>query len=292
MEPAPRWYHTWLPSLHISERLLAYLLGSMVYTVSVGMVINHSSWARWTWGTEWAALSGLVLGTLLAFRNKEAYDRWWEGRKLWGQLVNDTRTLALQIRAHARVGPEEQRRMGELLHGFALALKGHLRNEQLPPALPGVQLLSPAPSHLPLHLAEEIHLTLGRWNHEGRLDGTIIPLGWTARGLMDVCGACERIRHTPVPSSYRALLRHGILVYILITPWTILMDVPLLEGVGVTAVSFYFLLGIELTAEEVEEPFGTEKDDLPLETYCDTIGGSMRQILGNASTPFVEDSPG
>ena len=98
------------------------------------------------------------------------------------------------------------------------------------------------------------------------------------RGLMDVCGACERILHSPIPQSYRALLRHGLVLYLVSAPWFV-ADQLGYWSVPAIGILTYFLLGIELTAEVVENPFGTEGDDLELASYCETIRRSLDQIV-------------
>jgi putative membrane protein len=100
-----------------------------------------------------------------------------------------------------------------------------------------------------------------------------------ARGLMDVCGACERIKATPIPLSYRSLLRHGLVLYLFTTPWLIAEQL-MWWTVAVTALLAYFLLGVEATAEDIEEPFGRDGDDLDLSNYCDTIRRSADEALG------------
>ena len=96
---------------------------------------------------------------------------------------------------------------------------------------------------------------------------------------MDVCGACERIKTTPVPQSYRSLLRHGLVLYLLSTPWLV-GDQLLWWTVPSEALPAYFLLGIELTSEDVEEPFGRDGDDLVLAAYRDNIRRSVDEVLG------------
>jgi putative membrane protein len=99
-----------------------------------------------------------------------------------------------------------------------------------------------------------------------------------ARGLMDVCGACERIRNTPLASSYRALVRLALLTYVITAPWSVTLDLGL-WALPALDIGFFFLLGIELTAEDVEEPFGIGADELPLEDYCQTIETFVKETM-------------
>jgi len=95
---------------------------------------------------------------------------------------------------------------------------------------------------------------------------------------LDVCGACERIRNTPLPASYLSLLRHGLVLGFLFTPWALVQTLELWI-IPMLSVAVYFLFGIELTAEAVEQPFGYDGDDLTLEAYCETIRNSTADIL-------------
>ena len=119
-----------------------------------------------------------------------------------------------------------------------------------------------------------------RCQREGRIDGWgVLWLDNQLKCLMDICGACERIRNTPLSSSYRALLRHGMAIYLVIAPFYLIDDTGI-YGFPMFVLAAYFLLGIELVAEEIEEPFGPGGDNLPLERYCATIATSVQEILG------------
>ena len=130
------------------------------------------------------------------------------------------------------------------------------------------------------HLAGRVFALLEKWRTGGRLDGhgrqVIDP---HAAALMDVAGACERIRNTPLPGSYLSLLRHGLVLSFLLMPWHLTQIVGV-WALPIQAVIVYFLFGVELTAEELESPFGFDGDDLPLERYCDTIAKNAAEILG------------
>ena len=97
--------------------------------------------------------------------------------------------------------------------------------------------------------------------------------------FMDVCGACERIKSTPLAVSYRAFLRQGILMNILILPWAIIPIFGDWMGIPIILIASYFLIGLELIAESIEEPFGVDGDDLPLDTICNNIQKTVAEIL-------------
>jgi putative membrane protein len=267
-----------VPSLHVGRRLVVWLVPTLVYNLGVTLLVKFGELPDWKLGVESATALGVVLGMLLVFRNNAANDRWWEARKLWGQLINDSRTLILKVRAHAAVDAAEHRQLGRLIVAFAQALQLHLRGIASLQAVPGFERTPDTPPHVPGYVAELIHQTLDRWNRQDKLDNTIWILDVHARALMDVCGACERIRNTPLASSYRSLMRLGILFYVLVSPWPVAMEIGF-WGVPELEIAFFFFLAIELTAEDVEEPFGTEKDDLPLENYCESIETFVASVL-------------
>lgn len=225
---------------------------------------------------------GIVLGLLLVFRTNTAYDRWWEARKLWGQLTNEMRNLMLKAVALVRTTPAETERLVNLLVAFEMALRDHLRGGGTLNGLPGFAEDRTRPVHVPGYVAEQVDLWLGNLRREERIDGfALLALDPHVRALMDVCGACERIQRTPLSHSYLLFLRQSIVIYLLVLPWAMVHDgdfwtIPAVALIG------YFLIGVELIAETVEEPFGTEVDDLPLDNLCQGIETSLREIAVRA----------
>jgi len=264
-------------SFHIGRRLAAWLLLMLAYALVVEFLVNFLRLPKWPAGDEVTAILGIALGTLVVFHNNAAYDRWWEARKHWGQLINDLRNLALKTRAHAAVDASERRAFAQLLVAFANALRRHLRGEDALAALPGLDCAAAFP-HAPGHVAGLIHQTLDRWNRGGQLAGTVWILDHHARALMDACGACERIQNTPLAASYRAMTRYGIALYLATAPWAIALDMGW-SGLPAIVLASAFLLGMELTADTVEEPFGREGDDLPLDIYCTKLEAFLLGVL-------------
>lgn len=269
------------PPLPVWKRLDAAVVVVIVYAIVVKYITEIEHWNFPKWIGDMAVVNGVILGVLLGFRNVQAYDRWWEARKLWGQLINDSRNICLKVKAFVKVGSDEHRRFGRLIVGFAVALKNHLRGGKPLQVVPGFEKETARPDHVPLQLAEWTFAQLRAWRTGGKLgDIDSLLIDQHAKALMDVSGACERIRSSPVPLSYRALLRHGTIFYLLSAPWFMSGEYGYM-AVGVVAMLAYFLLGIELTAEDVEEPFGKDGDDLELSRFCETIRKSAEQILGD-----------
>jgi len=223
-------------------------------------------------------ISSVVMGILLAFRTNSAYDRWWEGRKLWGQLVNDIRNLSLKVASFSGVAHQRKRRFYDLLKIFPRALKNHLRG--LPPDEEVLKFVPEGVSapHVPLLIAARIQNIIIDWEDDKFVNGfEQLILDPHVRALMDICGACERILKTPIFGTYKDLIWIGLTIYILVLPWLLIPVVHAwcLPMIFVTA---YFIFGLELVSEEVEEPFGQDINDLPLDSICTTIADSGSQI--------------
>jgi ion channel-forming bestrophin family protein len=268
------------PPLKVRSKLWTSVSLLALYGLLVSVTVDVEHLPHIDWGAESTVLNGLVLGFLISFRNNHAYERWWEARRHWGQLINDSRNLCLKVCALKGIELADRDAIGRSVIAFGIALMNHLRRPDGSDESAIDKDFVKDPSHQPIQVAGAIYETLTRWQSEGRLDGlTLLWLNSEVKSLMDICGACEKIRNTPLSSSYRALLRHGIALYLAITPFYLIEDLGL-AGLPMFVLAAYFLLGIELVAEEIEEPFGQGGDNLPLERYCATIEASVSEILG------------
>jgi putative membrane protein len=210
-----------------------------------------------------AVLAGILFGWLLSFRTQAAYSRWWDGRGLWGQLVNDSRNLYLKAVAYISDRGECEK-LAQLLARFAAALRDHLR---LPKNAPG--------PHVPMTISEDVIRLIRTWQESGRIDGfAFLALDQHAQQLMNVCGAGEKIRSTPLASSYRGLLRKGITAYMILLPWLLNDDIGWLT-VPIAVLLAYAVVGLELIATSIEDPFGTDGDDLKIDQIVETIRRSV-----------------
>lgn len=279
---APLWHtiRRLFPPLKVRSTLWTSIALLAVYGLIVSWIVSWERLSHIEWGAESTVLNGLVLGFLIAFRNNHAYGRWWEARKLWGQLTNDSRNLCLKVRFLAGIDAAGQAELGRLVADFADGLLQHLRRRDGSDEAPALYDAEEKRVHQPIRIAGAIYSLIAEWKRAGHVDGwTLLWLNGQVKSLMEICGACEKIRNTPLPSSYRALLRHGIALYLAITPFYLIEDIGP-AGLPTFLLAAYFLLGIELVAEEIEEPFGAGGDNLPLERYCETIKDSVREILG------------
>lgn len=247
------------------------------------------------------SLLGVILGIIMVFRTNTAYDRWWEGRKQWGTLVNHSRALALQL--DSLLPPEaldDRNAFARLLGDFALALSGHLRGAVDPSILDRLRADSAAdrddpdplrdgddrpviraepPSHVPTLVAGAIIARLHDLRRRGVLDGfDLLAARPHSHGLLDVAGACERIRRTPIPFSYSVFIKSFILSYAAILPVGLVPEYGYL-AVPLVMLIVFALLGLELMAEEIEEPFGLDCNDLPTDTLARSIAADASGLL-------------
>jgi putative membrane protein len=227
---------------------------------------------------ESVTVLGGVLSLLLVLRSNSAYERWWEGRKLWGQLVNDSRNLAIKVMQMADAPEKEKAECIQWSVCFPYFLRDHLRcGIPQPDALKLVPEEIPEHiSHIPAYISGKLFSTLRKWRDESqvnRFDHHLIDQHISA--LMDICGACERIRNTPPPMSHRAMIPQLLVIYLVITPLGIDPTFSnTIMGIGLA----YFLIGLEVLAEELEEPFGMDTDDLPVDSICNNIQRSLEEI--------------
>lgn len=230
------------------------------------------------------SLMGFALSMLLVFRTNTAYDRWWEARKLWGQLVNVSRNTAIKLAAILPQEDEKSRVWFALLLGrFAQALKQHLRSEKTRVALdtvphPELEGLDPN-RHMPAQIAALMHARVHRAYREGHISGDqLIGLTSDLSAFMDICGACERIKNTPIPYTYSSFLKKFIVIYSLTLPFGFVFSLGYI-AIPVVIFIFYVLASMEIIAEEIEEPFGSDANDLPLDRLTDVITANTAELL-------------
>lgn len=227
-------------------------------------------------------LLGFVISMLLVFRTNTAYDRWWEGRRLWGSLVNNSRNLGLKLHQMLPVSEVQVRQFYQAaIPNFAVVLRNHLRDQVRPGDFVDTPLLRfndlRADEHLPNQLASAMFGQAFALEQRGVLRPEhLLVLNPELQSFMDICGACERIKKTPIPYSYSSFIKKFIVSYCLTLPIGFTFSLHYLV-VPFTMFVFYVLASLEILAEEVENPFGTDENDLPLDSICQTIYKTVHQ---------------
>ena len=230
------------------------------------------------------SLLGIVLSILLVFRTNSAYDRWWEGRKQWGALVNNTRNFAIYVHAMAPAGDRKTRLFfAKSISNFCIALKEHLRDGVKVDELLLIDSEEKAAienkAHKPNYISSLLYDKLQSMHKAGVLsDADMINIKPQHQSLLDILGACERIKKTPIPFSYAVYIKVFIMIYGLILPFGLVNDfgfytIPLVMFV------FFAMIGLELMAEEIEEPFGLDCNDLATGDIAHNIKNNVFEIL-------------
>ncbi len=222
---------------------------------------------------------GFVLSLLLAYRTNTAYDRWWEGRKLWGALVNNSRNLALKL--SVILNEEKDRHFfRRLIPGYASILQKHLTNEESAKALfEDLDLDMDHQKHHPNQIAKMIFQKVNDLYKSGKITGDqLIIINSELQSFTDVCGACERIKNTPIPYSYSAFIKKFIFFYIMTLPFSFAFTLGYYV-IPVVIFIFYVLASLELIAEEIEDPFGLDENDLPIAKIASNIKKHVEEIL-------------
>jgi len=230
------------------------------------------------------SLLGFVISLLLVFRTNTAYDRWWEGRKLWGALVNNSRNLAIKLSAILPAENEDDRSFfRNIIPAYAAALRDHLRND-----ITRVELFDNNPAladqidhrkHVPNQLAGLMLSKTMALHRAGIInDGQLIILNAELQSFTDVCGACERIKNTPIPFSYTVFIKKFIFFYAITLPLGYVFSMGYLV-VPVTGFVFYVIASLELIAEEIEDPFGKDENDLPTSQIAHNIQVHIHELL-------------
>jgi putative membrane protein len=230
-------------------------------------------------------LVGIALGMLLVFRTNSSYNRFWEGRKLWGSLVNETRNLARAAAVHLRGDPVLLDHVIRWTGTFPYAVKNALRGtEGLGPiseTLPRAELdWVRRAEHPPLSIATRITARLVKARDKGLIsDITLASLDNNVQLLVDYLGGCERINSTPLPFAYMVHLRRVIIVYCFTLPFALVGAFGWSTILAILGVA-YTLFGIEEIGVEIENPFGNDANDLALEDLCTKIARNLLALCG------------
>jgi ion channel-forming bestrophin family protein len=283
----------WL-SLILSWRgaVLRMLLGRVAAAAAVGAL---AAWLYQQRGvhvpSQAHALVGVALGLLLVFRTNASYDRWWEGRRMFGMIVNRSRDLARQIRTFVDGDRDEDRaerltlgRWLRLTYGLACQ---HLRHERDLAAL-GDLITADERARLaevscrPLHVLAWIGARLAARAGAGRLsEQRLVLLDANLTSYVDSFGAAERIMKTPVPFAYAQHIKTFLALFCFTLPFAI-VDAMGWATPAVAAVVAFALFGIDEIGVEIEDPFGHDANDLPLDRIGATIATDVTALLATA----------
>jgi putative membrane protein len=281
----PRDWWRLIFAFHRSDTFRMMLPGMVAVAMFTGIIAyleNEVFGATFKNTTAIHALVGFVLSLLLVFRTNTAYDRWWEGRKAWGAYVNNSRNLALKLSSFSLT--EDQRRLFQiLLSNYIIAARDHLRDTS---SIASLQMTSRydaswygQAAHLPNQVMKAIYREVQELVLVGKISELqVLTLNDELSAFTDIMGTCERIRKTPIPYSYSLYLKKIIFIYVFTMPIGFVREFGYWAMVIVSLV-FYVFGSIELLAEEIEDPFGTDANDLPIDQITETICANLVEIL-------------
>uniref|UniRef100_E1TB12 Bestrophin-like protein n=1 Tax=Burkholderia sp. (strain CCGE1003) TaxID=640512 RepID=E1TB12_BURSG len=287
------------PHLHWFRMLLAWrgsvlpqLLPrlALIFAISVVAVAAHDHLLPISLNLNTTApfsLVGIALAVFLGFRNNASYDRWWEARKLWGQLLNDSRSLTRQaLTLRARQLPQEDliefcTALGALAHALRHQLRRTDPRDDLAARLPPALLERVMASR---YKPATLMLVLGEWVQRHAQSGAIDPMAVLAfdrnlNGLSDVIGGCERIASTPLPFAYSVMIHRTVYFFCASLPFGLVDSIGIFTPVFAVFVAYTFMAH-EAIASQIEEPFGTDDNDLALNTMSIIIEDAMRDLRG------------
>ncbi|EKE77874.1 bestrophin family protein [Gallaecimonas xiamenensis] len=270
----------------IRGRLALVLLVALLVTLGGGWLYHY----KVTLTFSPFLLMGLPLAIFLGFRNSVSYDRFWEGRNLWGELLIVSRNLARQALSLPPAVDQAQAK-GQVYRvlAFVYALKDHLRGgakTDLSALLPAEELAAvEASPNRPNALLLGIAKSYAALSHQGqiapdlmaRIDDQITRLSY-------ILGGCERIKSTPIPYSYLLLLHRTVFVYCLLLPFGLIDTVGYLTPVVVLVLAYTFF-GLDALGDEIEDPFDADPNDLPLDAISRNIEINLKALLGESPLP-------
>ncbi|OXA98170.1 hypothetical protein B0A75_14590 [Flavobacterium oncorhynchi] len=238
-------------------------------------------------------LFGIALAIFLGFRNSVSYDRFWEGRKLWGALLNDTRSLARQSITLINDNTYEAKRDNflNLLIAFVYSLKHQLREtdsahdmtrllpKELAEQLKEVQFK-------PIIILRELGLWVKNAKSEDKIDSiTQLAFEENLNKLSDIVGGCERIASTPIPYTYSVLLHRTVYIYCFLLSFGFVETMGWITPFIIVFIAYTFV-ALEAIADELENPFGLQPNDLALDAMSQMIENTLLELNNKKVTPI------
>lgn len=273
----------------ILRKLRPSLIFMALYSTAICIVVIEYFDLPFKSTTQVHSILGIVLGLFLVFRMNSAYERWWEGRSKWGLMVNDSRNLAQKLSALLPNNDKENRLFFKTMLGnFPYALKEHLRNgvkfEEIenPGSEEVLETLKKA-NNVPNVILALIYTRIQGLFDKKQITGEqLIVIDTELHQYASIQGACERIKNTPIPYSYSMYIKKFIFIFVVTLPIGFVTSFGYVT-ILIVLMLFYVLVSIELIAEEIEDPFGHDINDLPTDQLAEKIRNDVNEIfeIGN-----------
>ena len=270
---------------HKSDTLRKLIYVLLIYGLYAGAIVYlELHYTNFKSTISIHSLLGFVIGLLLVFRTNTAYDRWWEGRKVLGALVNTARNLALKYNTFSNsLKTSEKKAFSELISNYVFSMKNHLRDKVIAEEMSFNEKMNEneyiQTNHKPNLVAGKLYQCVKHLHDEKQISGEVyITIDQQLKEFTDIVGKCERIKKTPIPRSYNIFLKKFIFIYTFTLPLG-LATTFFYWAIPISMFVLYILASLELLAEEIENPFGEDSNDLPVDDICNTIKSNVEEIL-------------
>lgn len=285
------WRGSVLPQ--IINRLLILLVISLGVVYFKGTVYNYKIQLNPSPFT----LFGIALALFLGFRNNVSYDRFWEGRKIWGALLNTARSLTRQAQTLTTYDSavKEVNEFIDYLIAFSYTLKHQLRqtdpDEDLQRICGSLMAAKLQPAiYKPAMLIREMAIWVKHAREKGLLDPILAAsFDLNLNELSTILGGCERIAGTPIPYTYKVLLHRTVYIYCFLLPFGFVDSLGWMTPVIVIFIAYTFV-ALEAVADELEDPFGIEPNDLALNALCHMIENTLLEMADRKMIPHEKDN--
>ncbi len=261
----------------------------MAYALVIGTLDHNTILREIAIPLPITSIMGTIVGLLLAFRTAQSYDRWWEARKVWGEIVNDSRTLIRQVKQFMPESENDLKEFAQRQVIWCFALSESLR--KIPFSQRVVSYLEQhnimannVPAELLNRHADQLAMISKNFSIN---DNKQVQIDTTIARLNDAMGKCERIKNTVFPKSYSLLIHFLIYLLTSILPFGLEDSFPALEIV-LTLVIFSMLIAVEKTAIIMQDPFENSPTDIPMTALCAVIENNIKEICSDTAVPPVQ----
>lgn len=268
----------------IMKKLGPSLIFMALYTATICYLVLEVYEMPFKSSNQVHSILGIVLGLILVFRMNSAYERWWEGRTQWGLIVNDSRNLAQKLNAVLGTEDKDNRKFFRMMiANFPYALKEHLRDGVKfdvieDPGGDNMEIMKGA-NNVPNVILTLIYTRLQKLFADKKITGEqLIVMDTELHEYSSIQGACERIKNTPIPYSYSMYIKKFIFIFVITLPFGFVTTFSYFT-ILIVFLIFYILVSIELIAEEIEDPFGLDVNDLPTDMLAEKVRNDVREIF-------------
>jgi putative membrane protein len=290
VRPRPNWFRM---LLIVRGSVLPAILPQLLITLAFALLVTAFHGYVFVWKVSLTfvpfSLIGLTLAIFLGFRNNTSYARYWEARVLWGEVLNDTRSLvrqSLTLVDSASSNAVFAHRLIAFVHALRHQLRGTDPDADLARWLSESDRVRLKGTR---YKPSTILLLAGEWLRDQREQGKLAPPLAQAMEvhmghLSDALGGCERIAGTPIPFTYAVIIHRTVYLYCLLLPFGLVDSIGVMTPLVVTFIAYTFF-ALEALSSEIEEPFGMEPNDLPLDAMSEGIEASLLELLGERDLP-------